>query len=413
MKATFNFKEVAPILFAVMVDILGFSVAFPILTSLFMEGDFLPKATPHALRYTYLSISFALYPLFMFFGSSFMGDLSDRLGRKKILLFCMSGFTVGFIMMGMAVTSKDLSMVLLGRIITGFTAASLPVTLAAIVDLSTKSNKAFHMSLVVLVQSVGLVIGPLMSGVLTNSDIVVFFNESTPFFVSAVISAVTVFWIWMGFQETFVCKAQKKINPARIILNFIEAAKHRKVRILVLAFICQQVGIGLYIQLVLIYLQNTFNYSTSTLGLFNAFLGIWFAIGLMVVIPYAAKRFDIEKIAYICLLLMGLSQVATSVFPLQILIWLIAIPYATFANSAWSSMLTSCSQAVDQKSQGWVLGLTGAIVALAFMVTGFTPMLVPQLGAMPLIAFGGVLVLFSSSVMRYYCRHVVKGQDRS
>ena len=119
-----------------------------------MEGDFLSQGTQTALRYTYLSLSFALYPLFMFFGSSFMGDLSDRLGRKKILLFCMSGFTIGFAMMGMAVIYKDLSLIFLGRIITGFTAASLPVTLAAIVDLSTKSNRALHMSFVVLVQSI-------------------------------------------------------------------------------------------------------------------------------------------------------------------------------------------------------------------------------------------------------------------
>ena len=114
-----------------------------------------------------------------------------------------------------------------------------------------------------------------MTGLLTNSDVISFFNLSTPFFTSALIAAIALLWIAISFQETFVCKTTKKINPARIIFNFIDAARHPKVRILVIAFICQQVGIGLYIQLILIYLQNTFNYSASTLGLFNAFLGVW------------------------------------------------------------------------------------------------------------------------------------------
>ena len=127
----------------------------------------------------------------------------------------------------------------------------------------------------------------------------------------------------------------------------------------------------------------------------------------MVVIPYAAKRFAIEKVACICLLWMGITQVATAIFPIQVLIWLIAIPYATFANSAWSSMLTSCSVAVDEKSQGWVLGLTGAVVALAFMITGATPTLIPYLGVMPLIATGGVLILVGAYVMRYYYQRVM------
>jgi len=404
MKPTFNFKEMAPVLFAVFVDILGFGVALPILTSLFSSGDFLPAGISEQGRYSLLAVGYALYPFCMLFGSSFMGDLSDIIGRKKVLVMCMGGFAIGFAFMGIGVKLFSISLLFAGRALTGLTAASLPTTMAAVADMSTDENKATHMSFVVFVQSLGFVLGPLIAGVLSNRNVTFFFDDAMPFFFSACLATLAFFWIGVGFQESFIKNPNKKIEPLRLIMVFVEAARHKRVRLLTSAFIMHQMGIALYVQLILIHLQRTFSYTAFQMGLFNAFFGLWMGLGLIIIIPYATKRFKIEWIACVCIGCMGLFQLLTAFSAIQWLIWLFLIPYAGFANAGWSAILTSFSHAVDKKSQGWALGITGSVVALSFVLTGFAPNLIPYMGAMPLIAVGGVLLLGGSLIMRHYCR---------
>ncbi len=407
MKAQFNFKEMAPILFAVFVDILGFGVALPILTALFSSGDFLPVGTSEHERYALLAVGLTLYPFCMLFGSSFMGDLSDIIGRKKVLVMCMGGFAIGFAFMGIGVKLISIPLLFFGRALTGLTAASLPTTMAAVADMSTDKNKAVHMSFVVFVQSIGFVMGPLIAGVLSNRNLAQVFDDAMPFFASAGLALLAFFWIGTGFQESFVKNPNKKLAPLRLIMVFVEAAKHKRIRLLTSAFIMHQMGIALFVQIILIYLQRTFDYTAFQMGLFNAFFGLWLGLGLVIIIPYAAKRFKIEYVAGVCIALMGVFQLITSASSLQWLVWLLLIPYASFANGAWSAILTSFSHAVDKQSQGWALGITGAVVALSFLITGFAPNLVPYVGAMPLIAFGGVLLIGGAFIMRHYCRRFI------
>lgn len=406
MKSSFNFKVVSPCLFAVLVDILGFSLALPVLTALFTTGDFLSSATPDKLRYAYLATGLVLYPFFMFFGSSFMGDLSDITGRKKILMLCMGGFCVGFAVMGVGVELHSISLLFLGRALTGVTAASLPTTMAAIADFSTRENKATHMSFVVLVQSIGFVLGPLMGGLLSDPKLVGFFSDAFPFYVAGALALIAFAWIGLAFHESFV-PSGKKIHPLRVVLVFVEAAKHAPIRNLTFVFLLHQLGIGLFIQLILIYFQKFFNYTTFGMGIFNAFMGIWLGLGLFL-IPTLSKRLRIETVVWISLFILGISQLAVSISSFEWLLWLLVIPLAASANIAWSAILTSYSHAVSEDAQGWALGITGAVVALAFIITGFSPNLVPSFGVMPIIAVGGFLLIGSSCIMQYYCKRYAK-----
>lgn len=403
MKASFNVREILPCLFAVFVDILGFSLAMPVLIALFSSGNFLPAATSESARYAYLAIGLVLYPFFMFFGSSFMGDLSDIIGRKKVLTLCMAGFVIGFCIMGLGVSTRSLTLLFLGRALTGLTAASLAVTMAAIADLSTPINKATHMSFVVLVQSIGFVIGPLMAGLLSNPRFIGFFSDALPFYASSFLALIALVWIGCFFQESFERVAHKKINPMRLILVFVEVAKHPRIRILAPAFFLHQVGIGLYIQLILIYFGMKFQYTAFGMGLFNAYLGLWLSLGILL-IPHLAKRFRIEWVACIAVALIGVSELITSISSIEVLLWIIAIFVAISGNVAWSAILTSFSEAVDSSSQGWALGITGAVVALSFILTGFSLNLVPLMGVMPIIAIGGVCLLIGSGILVYYCK---------
>ncbi len=406
MMKEFNFREIFPCLCAVFVDILGFGLAFPLLTAIFMTGDFLPMSTPETTRFAYLAIGFALYPLFMFFGSSFMGDLSDIIGRKTVLIFCMTGFCIGFSLMGLGIQIKSLSLFFIGRALTGLTAASLPITLAAIADLSLPENKATHMSFAVFIQTLGLVAGPLMAGFLSDQKLIFFFNDATPFFTSGLLALITLVLISSFFVESFEKHPSKKIAFLRIFFVFIEIIKHPRIRILTGAFLFHQIGLGIYLQVILILFNQKYQYGSLKMGLFNAFLGLWLAIGSLLISRFS-RYFKIEWLACIFILCLGISVLLTSISPIEILLWIFVIPLGISATAAWSAILTSFSNAVDKKSQGWALGITGATVALSFFVSSFSPNLVPYLGIAFPIALGGFFLILSALIMFFYSRKYI------
>lgn len=399
----------APCFFAIFIDILGFGLVYPVLTALFISDQttILPPGTSQEIRYFYLSLGFLLYPLFMFFGASFMGDISDLFGRKKVLLVCMTGLFVGFSLMGIGVERANIPLLLVGRAFCGLMGASMPIALAAIADLSQPHNKAVHMSFVALIQSFGFVLGPFMGGLLSDKSVSRFFNFSTPFFASSLLALIALVWIWTTFEETFVKKLNKQIDLKRIFLVFVEASKHKKIRLLSLVFLFMQIGLSLYLQLILIFYKKTFDYSSLMMGFFNAFLGIWFAVGLVLIVPYMAKRYRVEWIAIVSLLVTGASELLIAIIPSEILLWVLAIPFGVAVNVGFTSMLTSFSNAADANSQGWAMGITGSIVAISFVFTGLSPTLVPILGVKTLIFLGALFMLAAWLLMLiYYKKHI-------
>ena len=83
-------KAMAPLFAAVFIDIFSFGLMYPVIIALFHDPMIVGRYPP-ALRDAYLSLAFSLFPLGMFFGASFLGDLSDAIGRRRTLLICMAG----------------------------------------------------------------------------------------------------------------------------------------------------------------------------------------------------------------------------------------------------------------------------------------------------------------------------------
>lgn len=406
-KLQFNFKEVAPCFYAVLVDILGFGVIFPVLTA-FVDspsGLFPPTASDET-RYFFLGLSFFLFPIMMFFGSIILGHFSDKFGRKSILLTCMMGLAISFCVIGLGVHYKSLLWLLIGRAASGLMAASEPTALAAIVDLSTEKNKALHMSYIAIAQSIGFVFGPLIGGVFSNQDFYKHFDFDTPFYICGVFALLGFIWILTSFKETKMKeqKGQEKRSP----FYFIHALKSSKIAILSVAFFLMQFGMSVYFQLILVELQKKYNYDTLMMGIYNGYYGLWFAVALIFIIPHLVKRYKIEKITCVFILLLALSQIAISFVHKESSIWILTIFLAIAVQIAYTGMYASYSNAADRQHQGLVMGLSGSIMALSWALSGFSPTLVPLLTVQGVIFFGGVLLLISSGYLYYYCRKFIQ-----
>lgn len=402
-KGRFQYLSMAPCLLAIIIDGMGFGLVYPIMTAIFTSQDSaLSYHLSSTMQHFYLGLGYMLYPLCMFFGASFMGDLSDNIGRKKVLLMCMVGILASFLLMAAGIIYSSIFLLMLGRALSGLMAGSQPIAQAAIADISTPETKAFNMSIMTLALSFANVAGPLIGGVFSDHQLVSFFNFATPFFIVAILTIVAIIWIIMGFHETFSERVAKPINFFRPVTIFIEAFEHKSVRILAIVFLFMQLGFSIYFQFILVLLKNTYHYQNWQLGAFSGFIGFCFALSLLLGLKIMLRFWKINTVAVISLLIVGLGLIVTTFVTSQELIWLLAVPISFFDMIAYTALLTAFSNAVEKNAQGWVMGVSGAIMALSWAMTGLSANALPLLGVEGLIFIGGVFLLIGGLLMWFF-----------
>ncbi len=146
-----DFKRVLPILVIVLVDLIGLSIIIPILP--YFAARF--SATPIVI-----GILQATYPLMQFVGAPILGRLSDRFGRRPILIISQIGTFAGFILLGFANT---LWLLFLSRFIDGLSGANMSTAQAAIADTTTEKTRTQGLGLIGAAFGVGFVLGPMIA----------------------------------------------------------------------------------------------------------------------------------------------------------------------------------------------------------------------------------------------------------
>ncbi|WP_116135122.1 MFS transporter [Trinickia diaoshuihuensis] len=401
-----NLKLLGPCLLAIAIDAMGFGLVYPIMAAIFSDphsGIIGPGTDPH-IRNFYLGLGYGVYPFCMFFGSSLMGELSDGYGRRKILLLCVFGLALSYLLMALGALVPSIALLLIGRGLSGLMAGCQGIAQAAIADMSTPETKAYNMSIMSMAFSAGVIVGPVLGGVTSDRTIAPFFNYGTPFLLVAVLSVVCGLWTYGFYRNAVAPKGATRIDlllPLRIIY---EAGKHRRVAFLSIVFFLMQVGYGLYLQTIMLVLQTKFQYTSSQLGLFSGLIGICFVFGLMVIVRLMLKVWGVIEIAKTGLLIAGIAQVLSALLPHEGMLWGLGMIVGCFDMVAYTTMYTAYSDAVTEDRQGWALGVAGSVMAIAWVVTGFLTNLLPVLGELGLLMVGGLSFILSFLMMVAYGR---------
>ncbi|WDR05926.1 TCR/Tet family MFS transporter [Devosia rhodophyticola] len=163
------------ILAAVMLDAIGIGLIFPILPALLRD------VTHTAQIATLFGIMLALYSAMQFLFSPVLGVLSDRFGRRPILLLSLAGAATDYVLMAVA---PELWMLVLGRAIAGITSANMAVATAYITDISPEKDRARRFGYFHAMFGVGFIIGPILGGLLGD------FWVRAPFVAAAVLNGL-------------------------------------------------------------------------------------------------------------------------------------------------------------------------------------------------------------------------------
>lgn len=392
---------VAPLFLVLCIDGMGLGLLFPILNSIIIDPStqFLPVSMTLTVREVYYGVAVGIFMLSWFFGAAILGDLSDTVGRKKALMICLLGSGVGYLIGGIAIMIHSYWLLVFGRMVAGFTAGSQPIAQAAIVDVSTPETKTRNIGWILLSISMGFVIGPIVGGVLANRNFISWFTFSTPLDFAALISFINFLLLWWLFDETYTVKGKLRIRFHHAATIFVSAFKHVKVRELSFVLLVMITGWSMIFSFVSLYGSQAYHFTPFQVSMFMGAMGVGFSIGCGYLVGFCARHFTLKQ-ATITGYFLGAIATLVMVFAHSVLAaWFLLVVIGATMAVGYSDLITLFSNQVGEDEQGWVMGVTGSIMALCFGLTGLLTGMITRYGIeWPMIA-GSILIIVSGFML--------------
>ena len=346
-----DFRRILPVLVIVLIDLMGLSIIVPLLPLFAARFG----ATPLVV-----GILQATYPMMQFLGAPVLGRLSDRFGRKPILLVSQLGTLAGFVLLGFA---NALWLLFLSRIIDGLSGANMSTAQAAIADSTTEKNRTQGLGLIGAAFGVGFILGPIIAYIvlaLSGGDYRAVALAAAGFSLASIL--MTTFW----FHETHHEAGQAAPNRSPFNFGAMRQALGRQtIGFLLLIMFFYQVAFGGYEQLFSLFTLTRLGMdATDTAGLF-ALAGIFIVVIQGVLIGRWSRQKGDRWLVILGVSALAIGLIGTSLTPQ------VPVPWYDRAHVLQSlagqgpmqvSVQTIKVTLPDQSSRGW-FGIVWLLVA--------------------------------------------------
>jgi MFS transporter, DHA1 family, tetracycline resistance protein len=365
-----------PLLLIILIDSMGFAMLTPLLAA-----ELAPDSTSaigaglsEDARYIIYGVATGLYPILMFFGAPILGQVSDRVGRKAMLLVCAGGIVLSYALLSAAFALGSIILVMLGRALGGTTAASQPISLAALVDVSSPDKRDFWLSMGLLASSVGFVVGPALSGLLSDSRIVSWFSTQTPLFATVSLGALNFLLLLFLFREPHREEPSKERTPLSLVSglhSLAHAFQKPGLRRVSAVFLLQELAWGAYFFFTAHFIMDRFEATVTESSLFMAVMGIGFCISFALAMPLLTKRFSAHAITSASLLATAAFIVVSTFAPSMVAQWSIILPISVATAVSFGALIILFTDLSSADTKGEIMGITAAINAFAFGTISF------------------------------------------
>ena len=344
------------IFITMLIDITGWGIIIPVIPKLIEElihGD-ISEAAKYGcwLSFAYAFTQFIFAPL--------VGNLSDKYGRRPIILISLLGFAIDYVFLAL---SPNIIWLFIGRVIAGMTGASITTASAYIADISTEENRAKNFGLIGAAFGMGFIIGPVLGGLLGQ------FGSRVPFYAAAVLCLINFIYGYFILPESLDKDHRrafewKRANP---IGSLFMLKKHPKISGLILVLILVYIGAHAVQSNWSYFTMYMFGWKEKEVGLSLGLIGLLVGLVQGVLIRWINPKIGNERSIYYGL---GLYAIGMLLFAFATESWMMfafLVPYCLggICGPALQSVITGN---VSKQEQGELQGaLTSLMSATAII----------------------------------------------
>ncbi|GAA0094030.1 MFS transporter [Clostridium perfringens] len=339
---------------------MGFSIISPVVP--FLVEPYVSNTSEQAFFVTLLT---SVYAVCVFFVAPGLGALSDRYGRRPILLICLLGSSIGYLIFGIG---GSIWVLFLGRIIDGVTGGSISTIFAYFADITPKEERTKFFGWISAIAGIGAAIGPTLGGVLAK------FGYAVPMYFGAIITLLNFIYGILYMPESLHENNRLKkitlvrLNPFTQLMSVL-SMKNLK-RLLISAFLIW-IPNGSLQSIFSLFTMDTFNWTPTLIGLMFSIMGIQDIISQGLIMPKLLMKLSDVKIAILGMVseIIGYALIAASAIFTFYPFFIVGMFIFGFGDSIFGPSFNGMlSKSADSSEQGRIQGGSQALQSLARII---------------------------------------------
>ncbi|UKB85710.1 TCR/Tet family MFS transporter [Chryseobacterium sp. MEBOG06] len=356
MKKTGKKAAIGFIFITLLIDITGWGIILPVVPKLIVEliHSDLSEAAKYGgwLGFAYAITQFIFAPI--------VGNLSDKYGRRSIILISLFAFAVDYLLLALA---PSIGWLFFGRIIAGLTGATISTASAYIADISTDEDRTKNFGLIGAAFGLGFIIGPVIGGLLGH------YGARVPFYVAALLCMVNFFYGLLILPESLEKDKRRSFNWKRAnpIGTFNFFRKQSKISNLVVALILVYVALHAVQSNWHFFTMYKFNWTERTVGLSLGLLGLLIGLVQGVLIRWTTPKLGEEKSVYFGLLFYALGLMLFAFTNQGWMMFICLIPYS-LGGICGPALQSIISKNIPSNEQGELQGALASLVSATSII---------------------------------------------